>query len=123
MTSIIDLPKTVDTGSFARYVPFGDGREVIVRRGEERGFHYGLELGRKRVTLDGGAFELVRFQGLLSPPPLLSGRASPLPQSMEVYRPVAEVLFLPDAEVLMRRAPGGFSDAEVESILDAISVR
>jgi len=36
---------------------------------------------------------------------------------------VSEVLFLPDAEVLIRRAPDGFTDAEVEKILAAISVR
>ena len=33
-----------------------------------------------------------------------------------------EVLRLPDAEVLIRRVPGGFSDDEVEKILAAITI-
>ena len=38
MISTIALMKTADTGTFARYVPFDDQREVIVRRGRELGF-------------------------------------------------------------------------------------
>jgi hypothetical protein len=33
-----------------------------------------------------------------------------------------EVLFLPGPEVLIRREPNGFTDAEVEKILDAITL-
>jgi hypothetical protein len=36
---------------------------------------------------------------------------------------VSEVLFLPDAEVLIPRKPQGFTDAEVEKILSAIHLR
>jgi len=38
------------------------------------------------------------------------------------YQPESEVLFLPDAEVVLRREPDGFSDREVEVILGKISL-
>ena len=41
----IDMPKTEDTGLFARYIPFGDKRVLIVRRGTAVGHHYGLLQG------------------------------------------------------------------------------
>ena len=120
MTSTIELPKTTDTSSFARYVPFRDTREVIVRRGKELGFRYGFEQGRRMVQVQGGEYALVTYQELLSPPPLLPGQ-EPLPaQAAKQYEPVFEVLFLPDAEVLIPREPNGFTDAE--RILKAISV-
>ena len=121
--STIELATTADFGSFARYVPFGDRREVIVRRGEERGFWYGFEQGRRKVTVKGGEFELVTYQNRLSPPPLLPGKRPLSAAAAKQYEPVSEVLFLPDAEVLIRREPDGFTDAEVEKILAAISVR
>jgi hypothetical protein len=123
MTSTIKLPKTAGTGSFARYVPFADRREVIVRRGEELGLRYGLELGRRKVKVEGGEFELVKYQELLSPPPLLPGQKPLSAEAAKQYKPVFEVLFLPDAEVLIPREPRGFTDAEVEKILPALSVR
>jgi len=121
--STIELATTADFGSFARYVPFGDRREVIVRRGEERGFWYGFEQGRRKVKVEGGEFELVKYQNRLSPPPLLPGKRPLSAAAAKQYEPVSEVLFLPDAEVLIPRAPDGFTDAEVDKILAAISVR
>ncbi len=121
MRSRIDLKKTADTGSFARYVPFGDGREVIVRRGKELGFRYGLELSRRTVKVKGVAFPLVRYQALLSPPPLSPGQKPMSAEAAKRYKPESEVLRLPDAEILMRREPQGFTDAEVDKILAAIS--
>lgn len=100
-----------------------DRRELIVRRGEERGFWYGFEQGRRKVTVKGGEFELVTYQNRLSPPPLLPGKRPLSAAAAKQYEPVSEVLFLPDAEVLIPRAPDGFTDAEVEKILAAISVR
>jgi hypothetical protein len=44
------------------------------------------------------------------------------PKAAKNYKPESEVLYLPDAEVLIRREPSGFSNAEVEEILAAISV-
>jgi hypothetical protein len=123
MTSIITLTKTADTGSFARYVPFGDTREVIVRRGKELGFRYGFEQSRRMVQVRGGEFALVTYQELLSPPPLLPGQEPLSAGAVKQYEPVFEVLFLPDAEVLIPREPNGFTDVEVERILGAISVR
>ena len=53
MISTIELKKTADTGTFARYVPFDDQREVLVRRGKELGFQYGLEQSRRMVRVKG----------------------------------------------------------------------
>ena len=74
MISTIALMKTADTGTFARYVPFDDQREVIVRRGRELGFQYGFELSRRRVKVKGGGFALVKCQAILSPPPMRAGQ-------------------------------------------------
>lgn len=121
--SRIDLKCTADTGTFARYVPFGDGREVIVRRGREMNFNYGAERSRRTVKVKGYSFPLVRTVAVLSPPPLRPGQAPISKEASKNYQPESEVLYLPDAEVLIRREPKGFSDAEVEKILAAISVQ
>jgi len=120
--SRLNLKCTADTGTFARYVPFGDQREVIVRRGTELGFNYGLEQSRRMVTVKGHQFPLVRSIAILSPPPMRKGQAPMSPQAAKNYQPESEVLYLPDAEVLIRREPSGFSSAEVEKILAAISL-
>jgi len=36
------------------------------------------------------------------------------------YATLYDVVYLPDAEVLVDRGPDGFSDAEVEEVLEAI---
>lgn len=123
MTSTIALKKTTDTSTFARYMPFADGREVIVRRGTELGFRYGLELSRRLVKIGSGEFPLVRVISILSPPPMRLWRWLFWPGAAKQYKPISDVLFLPDAEVLLRRRPKGFSDAEVEQILQTISVQ
>jgi hypothetical protein len=122
MTSTIALKKTADTGTFARYVPFDDAREVIVRRGKELGFQYGIELSHRKVKVRGGEFEVVRYQAILSPPPMKAGQKPMSEKAAANYQPISDVLVLPDAEVLIRREPDGFSDAEVERILAAISL-
>lgn len=120
--SRIDLKCTADTGTFARYIPFGDRREVIVRRGKELGFNYGLEQSRRMVKVKGYQFPLVRTIALISPPPMRQGQEPMSSKAAKNYKPESEVLYLPDAEVLIRREPSGFSNAEVEKILAAISV-
>jgi hypothetical protein len=120
--SRIALKCTADTGTFARYVPFDDKREVIVRRGSELGFQYGEELSRKMVKIKGHSFPLVRTQASLSPPPLGPGHKPLSKEAAKRYEPESDVLYLPDAEVLIARQPDGFSPAEVEKILAAISV-
>lgn len=118
-SSVIALRKTADTGTFARYQPFDDNREVIVRRGRELGHDYGLSMRRRAVKVGGVDFELVTYQQILSPPVQVPGQPS-LADSGQ-YRPISEVLYLPDAEVLIRREPNGFSSAELELILQAIT--
>lgn len=125
LASTITLRAAVDTGTFARYLPF-DAREVTVRRGGEMGFHYGLELSRRRVRLDGGTFDLVRYRQILSPPISRPGEPPMSADAAQRYAPEGEVLYLPDAEVYIPRVPlrpDGFTDAEVQRILAAISVR
>ena len=119
--SRLNLKCTADTGTFARYVPFADAREVIVRRGREMGFRYGAEMSRRTVTVKGVEFTLVRYQAILSPPPMRPGQKPMSAEAAKHYKPESEVLRLPDAEVLLRRAPDGFSDEEVQKILEAIS--
>jgi hypothetical protein len=119
--SRIALKCTADGDTFARYVPFGDQREVIVRRGKEMGFNYGSEKSRRMVTIKGHKFPLVRTQAILSPPPMHPGQKPMSKEAAKNYKPESEVLYLPDAEVLIRREPQGFSSAEVEKILAAIS--
>jgi hypothetical protein len=121
LVSHIELPSTFDNGTFARFVPFGDAREVIVRRGKELGFNYGHEQSRRTVVLHGREFTVVRARAILSPPPLRPGQAPMSREAARQFTPESEVLYLPDAEVLLRREPNGFSDAEVERILAAIS--
>lgn len=117
----INFKCTADTGTFARYIPFGDQREVIVRRGKELGFDYGFEMSRRKVTIQGRKFDVVRSQATLSPPPMRPGGKPMSKEAAKQYQPESEVLYLPDAEILIRRVPEGFSDAEVEKILAAIS--
>ena len=119
-TVAISLPSTLDTG---RYVPFGDGREVIVRRGTETGFHYGFEQGRRRVKVQGGEFDLVTYETMLSPPVLMAGQ-SPAGDAEGAYHPVSDVLYVPGVEVMIPRRPvrRGFTDDEVGRILAAIRV-
>ncbi len=115
------LPITYDNGTFARFVPFGDAREVIVRRGKEIGScSYGLEQSRRTVTLGGLEVPVVRYQAILSPPVLPPGAAPIVDEGQ--YRPISDVIHLPDAEILVRRKPGGFSDTEMERILAAIVI-
>lgn len=120
--SRIDLKCTADTGTFARYVPFGDKREVIVRRGKEMGFNYGLEQSSRTVVIGGHKFRVVRSMAMLSPPPMHPGQKPMSAKAAKAYQPESEVLYLPDAEVLIRREPDGFSKEEVEKILAAITV-
>jgi len=115
------MVKTTDTGTFVRYVPFDDERVVVVRRGHEMGHSHGLEKSRRFVTVSGRELPLVRFRAILSPPPLHAG-ASLSEEAARRYQPESEVLFLPDAEVVLRREPDGFSDREVEVILGKISL-
>lgn len=120
-TVSIDLPKIADTGVFARYVPFGDKREVIVRRGTELGHHYGFEKATRRVRISGTEYEVVTYEGILSPPPLRPGQA-PNPEADELYHPTYDVLYLPGVEAMIPRRPKGFVDSEVQKILQSIHV-
>jgi hypothetical protein len=101
--------------TFIRWVPFADGREVIVRRGDEMGCDYGLELSRHTVRRQ----TLVRYRALLSPPPLAPGQPPLAPTAAARYQPEHDILRLADQELLIPRAPDGFSDDEVDAIVRA----
>ena len=93
-----------------------------MRRGRELGFQYGFELSRRTVKVKGGEFALVKYQAILSPPPMRAGQPPMSAEAAKNYKPISDVLVLPDAEVLVRREPGGFTDGELEKILAAITV-
>ena len=115
-------PIALPSGKFARCAPFADGRKIIVRRGEELGFRYGLELSRRQVELPGGRAWLVRFRRLLSPP-AANPRLPPLsPDALRAYSPESEVLYIDGAEIAIPREPGGFTDDEVTMILLALQL-
>ncbi len=107
--SHLALPRTFDNGTFARYVPFGDDRDLVVRRGAEMGRDYGFEVSRREVTVGGATLPLVRYESLLT---CGAGTAR------------HDVLRLPDAEVLVPREGHGhgFTDDEVDRILAAITL-
>lgn len=120
--SLIHLRCIADTGTFARYVPFADERQIVVRRGAALGHDYGLqEPGDRSVTISGIVVTITRHTQILSPPVLEPGNA-PMPGAEHFDHPEFEVLRLPDAEVLIQRSPDGFSDEEVIQILAAITI-
>ena len=73
--------------------------------------------------MEGGVFEIVTYENILSPPPLRPGQPFK-PDTEGNYKPVDDVLYLPGVEVMIRRRPVrlGFTDAEVVEILKAIRV-
>jgi len=113
-------PIALPSASFARYEPFLDGRHIIVRRGKELGFRYGLELSRREIELGVARASLVRFRQLLSPPAATPGLQPLSAEALRAYVPESEVLYVPGAEVLIPREPIGFSDDEVTMILLAL---
>jgi uncharacterized protein (DUF952 family) len=117
----IDLPVTAEGPLFARHVPFGDGREVIVRRGRELGTTNGLPSPQNPVIIAGIRVPVVRYLTILSPPVLAPGAKPMSPEAAADYKPEYDVFFLPDADLTVRRGrPKGFNDAEVARILAAI---
>jgi hypothetical protein len=121
VTSRIDLPG-VGPSQSGRLFPFGDGREVTIRRGLAMGRDHGMEQGRRLVKIGGHEFLVVTFMAIISPPVLRPGEKPMSAEAARSYQPISDVLFLPDAEVILRRNPGGFTDAEVDRILAAITV-
>ena len=106
--------KTFDSGSFARFQVLG--KEVVVRRGVELGYHYGgLKTCEREVTLGGKTHVLKTFRLVLSPP-ALGQTQQPVTETGQ-YRPEYDVLFLCGAEVMFPRRPSGFSDEEMVVLL------
>lgn len=103
----VTLPCSFDNGTFARYKPFADDRQVVARRGREMGFDYGSAKGRRRVAVGENTFELVEYEDVLT-----CGAGT--------IR--CELLRLPDAELLFPKGVDGFSDAEIEHILASVKL-
>ena len=104
---------------FARHYPYGDQRVVSVRRGDQMGFDYGLEFGRRALNVDGTPVTLVSYHQLLSPPPLVP-RQQPMSQAAAAhYTPESEVAYIAGMEVLLRRHPSGFTEEEVVELVNA----
>lgn len=121
--SSIDLHCIANTGTFARYQPFSDERQVVVRRGTELGHGYGLQHAQeRRITISGVEVTITRHSQILSPPVLEPGSERLTPEAARRYRREHDVVRLPDAEVMIPRSPDGFTDDEVALILAAITV-
>ncbi|MEO0869543.1 MAG: hypothetical protein AAFY17_14120 [Cyanobacteria bacterium J06642_11] len=121
MKSIIDIEGVSSNQTFARGRPFGDEREVIVRRGDEMGKRFDFELHRRPLQLGGQSVEVIRFRTILSPPPHTPGQA--LMHDVGQYQPEYDMIVLSDAEITIPRLPNGsrsFSDQEVEQIVQRI---
>jgi hypothetical protein len=122
--STIDIEGVSSDQTFSRGRPFGDEREVIVRRGDEMESRFGFELSRRTLRLDGMSVEVIRVREILSPPPLMPEQ--PPVHDVGQYQPEYDVIMLPDAEVSIPRLPSGpysFSDREVEQIIQRIRLK
>lgn len=125
LRSSIDLPISADHAALVRYAPFGDRREIVLRRGPERMTfqHPAFELGRRTVRLGAHDVVVVAIQQVLSPPVPPPG--APMRSAAELeyhFKPIVDAVFLPDGELLVTRTPNGFSDAEVALIFSRIRV-
>ena len=114
----IDLPRTARAGDFERYEPFGDGRQVVVRRGERRKETLGVLQGSRSVVVAGRQYDLEIRQQILSP----SFGTTLDERNRETLQPIHENLRLHDVTISIRRSPRdqGFTDDEVEHILGKI---
>lgn len=115
-------PIPLPTGPFTRIAPFGDGRQIIVRRSADADPRRGFELSRRQVEVGARRVWLTRFRQLLSPPALSPGIKPLSPEALRAYSPESEVLYLPGVEVFIPREPAGFSDDEVALILRALQL-
>jgi uncharacterized protein (DUF952 family) len=116
----IDLPVESEGPHFARLIPFGDGRQVIVRRGKALGEAYGMPSRQPDIAIGGVRVPVIRYRQILSPPPLAPGAKPMSADAAAAYQPEDDVYHLPDADLTVRRSPKGFTDAEVAKILAAI---
>lgn len=138
--SQIHLKCTAETGTFARYEPFGDQRSIVVWRGDQMGRKGGIgPWSRRSVKVNGMDFLLLRFASYIWTTPTPVFRAKYLPRYRypratypSHYLSESEVLFLHDAEVCIPRPPvtntdipavpgGSFTDEELDQILAAIT--
>jgi hypothetical protein len=125
LRSFIDLPVSADHPALVRYAPCGTRREIVLRRGPERmAFqHPASELGRRTLRLGEHEVVVVAIQQVLSPPMPPPGVPMRSPAELEYhYKPIVDVVFLPDGELLVTRTPNGFSDAEVALIFSRIRI-
>ena len=118
------MPCIANTGTFARYQPFSDDRQIIVRRGAGLGHDYGLRHPDERhVAISGIDVTITSHTQTLSPPTLDPGDEPLTSDAAARYRQAYDVLWLPDAEVMIPRSPEGFTDHEVEQIISTITFR
>jgi hypothetical protein len=125
LRTFIDLPVTADHPALVRYAPFGDRREIVLRRGPERlTFQQpAFETGRRIVRVGEHEVVVVAIQQVLSPPVPPTGVPMRSQAELEYhYKPVIEAMFLPDGELLVTRTPNGFTDTEVAQLFSRIRI-
>lgn len=125
LRSSVRLPVTADHPALVRYAPFGDRREIVLRRGPQRMTFQSpaSEVGRRSIRIGAHDAVVVAIQQVLSPPVPPSGVPMRSQAELEYhYKPVVDVLYLPDGELLITRTPNGFTDEEVELIVSRIVI-
>ena len=125
LRSSIRLPVTADHPALVRYAPFGDRREIVLRRGPERMTFEppSTEVGRRTIRIGSHDIVVVAIQQVLSPPVPPSGVPMRSQAELEYhYKPVVDVVYLPDGELLITRTPNGFTDEEVGLIVARIGI-
>ena len=125
LRSSIRLPVTADHPALVRYAPFGDRREIVLRRGPERMTfqHPATEVGRRTIRIGAHDVVVVSIQQVLSPPVPPPGVPMRSQAELEYhYKPVVDVLYLPDGELLITRTPNGFTDEDVVLIFARIVI-
>ena len=71
--------------------------------------------------VSGREYDFITYEGILSPPPHQPGQPFH-PEADAWYHPTYDVLYLPGTEVMIPRKPRGFSEGEVQRILQSMSV-
>ena len=119
----IGLTPVMEKAAFARYAPFGDGRQISVSyRTEPVVMPDPWTKAHRRVVVSGQEWDVVTHEAQILGAPRSPGDPAAPAEPGGWHPPVDDVLYLPGLSVRIPRHPKGFTDGEVETILAAIRV-